>query len=372
MELESADVHRLSVPMRGSYGSAHHREFTTMESTLVVLTDTDGRRGIGTADATPGYSRQTHDDIQRSLTDHILPSLLDRNPRHPNGLDALLREFHGIPNAKCAVEMAWLDLYCRRDDRPLHGLLNGPLQERVALNGWVGIDTPAEMASEARTWRDDGYQSVKIKLSGDPEGDIERVQAVCDAVADEMQVRADVNAGYDVETAIDVARRLESLPLVHLEQPVPKDDIAGLAAVTESTTTTIMADECIQTAGDAFEVLKGEAADRIKVKALRLGGLFGTRRVQDAADLAGVECVLGHGFGLTPATSAELQLAATQSNVFEGVECVGPLKMQVEPFEPAIDFEDGTAVLPDGPGLGVDLAGDELDEFVTQSARVER
>ncbi len=357
--------------MNASYGSAHHREFTTMESVLVVL-EGDGIRGVGTADATPGYSRQTHDEIAESLLEDLLPALLDAQPAHPNALADLLADAREAPNAACALEMAYLDWFGRRHEQSLADMLWGARRRRVPLNGWVGIDDPDAMAAAAREWYEEGYRSLKIKLSGDPDEDVARVRAVCDAVADDgMAVRADVNAGYDVETAIRVARELESLPLVHLEQPVPKDDIEGLGRVTRSTSTAIMADECILTPADAFEILRTGAADRIKVKILRMGGVRQTREVLDAAALAGVSCVLGHGFGLTPATSAECQLAAAHDNVFGPIESVGPLKMREEPFS-ELAFEAGHALLPEGDGLGVELDEAAIDRFADSSRTVER
>lgn len=369
-EVESVQVVRLAVPMSGSFGSAHHRDFTTMDSVLVVLDTTDGVRGVGTADATPGYSVQTHDEIEESLRCDVLPALFAAQPSHPNDLLACFTPFEDAPNAACAVELAYLDAYCRSRNESLSDLLWGALNHRIPLNGWVGIDEPEAMADDARSWRDRGFESLKIKLAGEPDRDIERARVVCAAVGDDVAVRADVNAGYTVEEAIRVARAMEDLPLVHLEQPVSKTDLEGLARVTASTTTPIMADECILTPADAFEIVRRGAADRIKVKILRMGGVLRTRQVLDAAALAGVECVLGHGFGLTPATSAELQLAAAHDNVFGPVESVGPLKMSDEPFD-ELTIDDGVAALPSESGLGTALVDDALETYATSSWRVD-
>jgi L-alanine-DL-glutamate epimerase-like enolase superfamily enzyme len=369
VSLESATVHRLRVPMSGSYGSAHHRDFTEMESTLVVV-EGAGRRGIGTADATPGYSLQTHDGIESSLLEDLLPELFEATVSTPNDLRDALGTVDGGMNAKCALESAVLDWLCRRDDESLSDLLYGRRRDRVPLNGWVGIDDPEAMADDAAGWRDHGYTSLKMKLDGEPEVDVERVAAVCDRVGDDVAVRTDVNEGYTVEESIRVARKLEAYPVVHLEQPVPSGDLDGLRRVTESTETAIMADECIHTARDAFEVISRGAADRIKLKALRMGGVFPTRRVLDAAAVADVSCVVGHGFGLTPATSAEVGLAATHDNVFGPLESVGPLKMADEPFSP-LDVSEGSVTVPTGPGLGTTLDDARLDEFAVRSRAFE-
>lgn len=369
MTLDSATVYRLEVPMKGSFGDAHHQDFRNMESVLVVLRG-EGEIGIGTADATPGYSIQTHDDIQSTLVDELLPRTLDVNPTNPNRFHGAVGGIEDAPNALCALEMAYLDWYGKRHGRTVSELLAGDRRTRIPLNGWVGIDTPEAMAADAREWLSRGFDSLKIKLGGDPVADVARVDAVCDAVGDDVDVRADANTAYDVGTAIDVARELEQYPLVHLEQPVPEDDIEGLKRVTEASSTPIMADECIFTPQDAYEILRREAADRIKVKILRMGGVFNTRQVLDTAALAGISCVVGHGYGLAPATSAELALAATHTNVFGNLESVGQLKMVDEPFS-RLQIESGGATLPAGHGLGIDLHEASLPEFADQSQTLE-
>lgn len=369
MNVNSADVHRIEVPMSSSFGSAHHENFAAMESVIVILTDEEGNRGIGTADATPGYSLQTHEEILSSLTEKLLPEIVRSQPANPNELLELFNSVSESYNAKCAAEMAFLDLYSQRRGHPFGDVIGGVTQEYVPLNGWVGIDTPENMAAGARRWRDKGYQSLKIKLSGDPETDIERVHAVCDSVGDDVDVRADANTAYDVDTAIEVAQELEAYPLEHLEQPVSMDNINDLAAVTKATSTPIMADESITSVRDVYNILCCNAADRIKIKILRIGGVLRTWQALDITAAANVPCVVGHGFGLLPATSAELQLTAAHSNIHGGVEAVGMLKMAKQPFTSSIEIADGSASVPKEAGLGVNLTGN-IDQFSVSSLTI--
>src|SRR5436305_291570 len=70
-----------------------------------------------------------------------------------------------------------------------------------------------------------------------------------------------------------------------------------------------------------------EAADIVKVKVMKQGGLLRCLRAIDMAEAAGIRCVIGHGFGLTLNTLAELHVAAVSANVLDGCECVGPTKL---------------------------------------------
>jgi muconate cycloisomerase len=361
MRIDDFGVVQLEVPMRGTYASSKHADLSTMESVLVTLETADGERGIATADPSPGYSRQTPTDIVEEL-ERALAALLDDPPTHPNGLRTRL---DGLgTNAAFAAETAFLDLYGREYGMSMAELFGGTDRVEEPLNAWVGIDDPDAMADEVVDWFDRGFRSCKLKLSGDLDADGARVRTVCDRVDDRMAVRADVNGGYDdVDAAIELARAVEPFDLVHLEQPVPQEDLDGLARLTDSTSTTIMADEPVTDLDALFDILRRGAADRVKLKVLRLGGLRACRTGIDIAAAAGVRPVVGHGFCTSPAAAAELALVAATDDVFRPAETVGPLKMADEPFEPALSMADGTVQLPDGPGLGVRLDDDALDRF---------
>lgn len=371
MNLDKAVLHRLEVPMKSSYRASVH-DFSVMDAVLVILETADGTRGIGTADPSPGYSIQTPDQIWDALDEQIVPQFLSARPQSLSEATGMLTATLGNENAKCAVEMAFLDLCGRFEGQSVASFLGGTTRESERLNAWIGVDTPESMADNAREWQGRGFDSLKLKLDGTPERDIERVRTVIDAVGSEMQVRADVNGAYDVETAIDVAQKLEGDELAHLEQPVPGEDIDGLEEVTRSTSTTIMADECLLTPDHIQEVLRREAADRLKLKPLRLGGLSPADDALRTAAEHSIDCVVGHGFGLMPATSAELQLTTNHENVFRPIESVGLLKMADEPFEWAHTYEQGTIRLDGQDGLGVRLLDDRLPEFSRERREITR
>ena len=78
------------------------------------------------------------------------------------------------------------------------------------------------------------------------------------------------------------------------------------------------------------------------------------------AEAAGIRCVIGHGFGLTINTLAELHVAASCGNIMDGCESVGPLKMAGDVVEQPLDLQGGRVPVPDGAGLGAELSAAEL------------
>ena len=90
----------------------------------------------------------------------------------------------------------------------------------------IAVDTPAEMAAMAKKFVN--YAILKIKLAGDGQ-DMERLAAIR-AARPEVKLRVDANAGWKAEDAVVLVRELERFDLEMIEQPVEKEDIAGMGS----------------------------------------------------------------------------------------------------------------------------------------------
>jgi muconate cycloisomerase len=170
-----------------------------------------------------------------------------------------------------------------------------------------------------------------------------------------MALRVDFNESLTPEEAVPVIRALVPYDLTLVEQPVPRDRIDALAAIRRQISIPLMADESVTSPASLIEIVKREAADIVKVKAMKQGGLLRTRSMIDCAEAAGLRVVIGHGFGLTLSTLAEATLAATSAAVLPGCEAVGPLKMSADVVTDPIDLGHGVVKLPDTPGLGATI-----------------
>jgi L-alanine-DL-glutamate epimerase-like enolase superfamily enzyme len=114
-----------------------------------------------------------------------------------------------------------------------------------------------------------------------------------------MDIRVDGNEGYDADTAIRLGRAIAPYGIALLEQPVPRKDLEALARVRRAIDIPVMADEAIEGLDTLVAVIRLEAADIVKVKVMKQGGLLRCLRAIDMAEAAGIRCVIGHGFGLS-------------------------------------------------------------------------
>jgi len=359
MRITGIDIHPLRIPLKGVFRNAHDTK--TLQDSIVVRVRTDeGATGLGNVDPDPGHSEESFGETLKAVR-ALAPDLTGRDPLNLSAASELMdRCLPRHLDAKAALDMALFDLKGRVLDQPVHSLLGGKLRDEVRLNGWIGLLEPDEAARDALRWRDAGFGSVKIKLGSGVESDRDRVAAVRDAVGGGLSLRVDANEAYGVDDAIRLAKALAPLDVALLEQPVSRADYDGLARVRRGIDIPVMADEAIVGPETLVEVIRKEAADIVKVKVMKQGGITRTVRMVHMAEAAGIRCVIGHGFGLTINTLAEIHVAASCANIMDGCESVGPLKMAGDVVAQPLDLQGGRVRVPDGPGLDAELAESDL------------
>lgn len=345
----------LKEPVTGVHGVT-----SVQKSLLVRVVSDDGVEGWGDVDPTPGYTLESIDDIHADA-ERLAPALVGMDPFNTHRALAVMDEtLKGAFEAKAAIEMALLDLKGRALGVPVHSLLGGRLIDEVQLNAWIGAVPPEKAAREAADWLARGFTTAKIKISGPGGVGIDRVAAVRAAVGGKMALRVDFNESLAPNEAVSFIRALVPYDLTLVEQPVPRDRIDALAEIRRQITIPLMADESVTSPASLIEIIKREAADIVKVKAMKQGGLLRTRSMVECAAAAGLRVVIGHGFGLALSTLAEATLAATSAAVLPGCEAVGPLKMSADVVTAPLDLNHGILKLPDTPGLGATIDPDAL------------
>lgn len=351
----------LATPVRGVHGTT-----SVQRSVLVRVTTDSGVEGWGNVDPTPGYSRVTAVDIHDAVA-RLAPGLVGTDPFNLHQALAIMDAgAAGSSEATAAIEMALLDVKGRALGVPVHSLLGGALTGEVTLNAWIGTVPPDQAAREAAQWVRRGFTTAKIKVNGSGDEGIARVAAVRETVGKAMALRVDFNESLPRADAVAFIRRLEPYALTLVEQPLPRADIAGLAEIRRGIGIPLMADESVTGPASLMDIIRREAADLVKVKVMKQGGLHRTREMIACAAAAGLRVVIGHGFGLTLSTLAEAAVAATSAAVLPGCEAVGPLKMAGDVVGDPVVLDSGVIRLPEGPGLGATVDPDALKRYTVE------
>lgn len=337
----------------------------TTKCVVVRITASDGSIGISSIeDAAAVKSPETAPELIDTIRRRVAPALVSHDVININRLIELLDKLTPAqPAAGAVVEMACIDLVCHVLGVPLHVYLGGAVKDTVQFNGWIGMLSPDEAATEARRWLKAGFKSTKIKVGSGITEDCDRIAAVRDAVGNKMELRIDANLQYDAEKSLKLCRAAKQFDLQLFEQPAAKDDLPGLARVRREGGIPVMADETVTNHESLVRVIKADCADFVKFGIKQVGGILQAARMLATAEAAGLPVVIGHGFGLDPSTIAETMLATTSRNVLPGLECVGPLKVTDTIATTRLDISSGSLSLPLQPGVGIALDDNKLKQY---------
>ncbi len=363
MQISKIEVFPVKVPLKKPAESAHGPTID-QDSVVVRVLSTNGDYGIGSVEPTSGYDEESMAVIIEAIENRLTSSMIGADPFHirkiVEGMDS---DINGHPGSKAAIEMALFDLLGKSLGVPLHVLLGGRVKDVIYLNGWIGLLEPEEAKREARELLDKGFRSVKVKINDDLVAAVKRVEAVRSVAKNKMEIRVDANESLDLEKSEKVTIGLEPFDITYLEQPFPRKYLDNFAKLSKLSPVKLMADESIKDLGTLMEILKSGGAQFVKVKIQKMGGILKTCQAVQIAEAFGIPVILGHGFGLTTSTLAEIHIAASTNAIIDGCESVGPMKMAGDIVKEPLIMDSGVVKVPATPGIGVDLDETKLKKY---------
>jgi O-succinylbenzoate synthase len=221
----------------------------------------------------------------------------------------------------------------------------------------LGIaDTTDELRAQVDEHLAQGYLRIKLKIM--PGIDVERVRAIREDHPD-IALSVDANAAYGPED-LDIFRALDELELLMIEQPMHHEDLVRHAALQAELRTPICLDESIRSAADAAAAIELGACRIVNIKQGRVGGVLEARRVHDVASAVGVPVWCGGMLETGIGRATNLALAALPGFTLPGDTSASARYFPEDLTEPFVLQADGTMVVPQGPGLGVDPRADRL------------
>lgn len=356
-----------AVPVRVPRTRASRSAFGLRNSTEagIVYVDTDeGSTGIGEISLI--WWRQGSGlcaDVNRLLA----PALEGQDPTRIALLVRRMRQVlpsrHDAP-AIAAVEMALHDLLGKALGIPVNLLLGGAVRESIELSISLHMAEPAAMAAEASEWAERGFRTMKIKMGREWKVDLAALAAVREAVGDQVALRIDVNEGWtSVPLAAGRLRQAADIGVHLVEQPLPANDIEGLAELRSRSDVPIAVDETVWSTEDALRVVKARAADTINVYVSEAGGLQGARSIADLAETAGLSYWIGSMPELGLGSAAIAHLAATLPGLTLASDACGFIYHAADILAEPLELADGRLHVPTAPGLGVEVDPAAVEHF---------
>src|SRR5712692_235056 len=242
--------------------------------------------------------------------------------------------------ARAALSAALHDLVGKQLGQPVWRLWGLDPARAPRSSFTIGLDTPEKMRQ--KVFEASSYPILKIKLGTDRDEVI--LKTVRDAT--DKPLRVDANAGWTRERALQMLPLLKEQGVEFVEQPLPPDDLEGLAALRRRGILPVVVDESCIVASD-IPRLSG-VVDGINIKLAKCGSLREALRMIATARAHGMLVMVG----CMIETSLGITAAAHFTPLVDAADLDGAALSANDPFVGAT-IEGGQIRLPTGPGLGV-------------------
>ncbi len=288
-----------------------------------------------------------------------------------------------------AIETALWDVAGKALNVPVYQLLGGKFRDKIRVYCDTALyqrtlPKPQDFADAATKAKSMGFNAMKFDLdqANDPNkydaynwtaspGELQRmyeqISAAREAVGPKIDILVDMHGRYDAVTGHAVAKKLEPLNLLWLEEPIPAENIEAYKLISESTTTPIAVGENQYLAYGFRRMLEIGAVDIVMPDLQKTGGLGEGQRIANLANL--------YYTPFAPHMVASFLGAMASCHVCASVPNFLILEWQsyfhTDPMFKEIVTYDGEWVkdsfitLSEKPGIGVEINEDAMKKYAT-------
>ena len=284
------------------------------------------------------------------------------------------------------IDMAVHDAAARTLDIPLFSLLGGSFRDRVKVyvsSIFVDSSDPSLAYSDVEDYLRKGYKALKFygwdDFGTEPSRDTEILRELRRRAGEGVDLMLDLGRPCSLAEAIKVARMIESsaADIYWWEEPLSTtDDADSMAQLTARTDLRIAAGEADLTAFAFRDLIGRRVVDLLQPDLSWVGGLTEGRRIAEMARLANIP-VVPHNWGTAVNFAASIHLVASMPQGFlceypisrrdwgqGGVDRPSPMMTKLA-RNPVV-VEDGFAIVPTGPGLGIELDEEAVTEYTIE------
>lgn len=268
--------------------------------------------------------------------------------------------------ALSAVDMALWDIKGKALGVPVYELLGGRTRDKVVCYPHnVEQSNINDLIASCRTTADAKWKFVRWGLS-DPDGGnifepartvrhgIECVAAVREALGEQIEILVDVHTRLDPPASIEFCKGVEPYRPFFIEDPLRSEYPSSLRLLRQRTSTPIAIGEHFTSKWEFRQPIEEDLMDYCRLDVSVVGGLTEARKVAAWCETHYIALAPHnpYGPGVTAAT-LHLCLASPNVGVMELASPPGTVLTDIFPVQ--VPFDDGHLLVPDRPGLGIEL-----------------
>jgi galactonate dehydratase len=290
-----------------------------------------------------------------------------------------------IMGALSAIDIALWDIAGKFFDVPTYQLLGGKTRDKARVYYHVFGDTREKLVQGCRDAKALGFTAVGhltpfldedhgvpfFKTHVDKMRDaIDTVAAYRDAVGRDVDLCIEIHRRLAPAEAIVLARGIEEFHPFFYEDPILPDSFDAMALVAQNIHIPIATGERLHTIYEFQALLARGAVQYVRPDVCMAGGLTHCKKIAALAE--------AHHVGVVPhnplspvSTAACIQLAACIPNFALQEYPLGEGEApKSEIVKTTLRLENGFLIIPDGPGIGIELAEDAAERYPYKPRKV--
>ena len=348
----------------------------SQDDLLIIVETDDGVTGIGEVDSAPEAVKAIVDaDGSHAVALGLRELLVGEDPREVR--DLWWKMYRGLTyvgrrgialHAISGIDIALWDIKGKVEGKPVCDLIGSPTKSTIrAYASMLMPETPEEVADCVARARSAGFTAMKLgwgPLGRDADHDVRLARAAREAAGGcDVMIDAGLGYGRDARTAIRVARELEELDILWLEEPFEPDEYEAYAELADTVDIRIAAGEQDGTLWGFRELIERGRVDVVQPDVTRCGGITEVLRIAELAREHGVLTV-PHAWksGIIKAASLHVNAVLPDQPLQEYCISTSLINTQLTREQFRLDGEGHVAV-PEAPGLGVELDGEFVERF---------
>jgi len=343
---------KVNIPFKRKFSISHFTRAAS-ESVFVKVLLEDGSLGWGEALPRNYVTGETQDTVLLALDELFIPRVKGWDIGSFEELVDKLNEFKArkeTNNALCAIELALLDAYGCSFKRSISELFDNN-KDWVRYSGVVSLNSSVFSLLKMRLF---GFKDYKVKVKED----LSKIRRIKNILGN-AELRADVNAAWRTEEAMDKIARAETY-LSAIEEPV--DGIEATNDVAANSNIRIIADESLCTLSDAKK-LKNVI---FNIRIAKCGGLLKSQQIYYYAKDNGIKCILGCHVGESGVLTAAGRHFALGNDFLYHEGSYNRFLLEKDVTADLTFSKGGIAWPISGHGLGVEVDQDILRKYTVK------
>lgn len=291
MQIDKIDAYVVRLPLKKEMRLADI-PLQHIDSVFVRLTGGDL---VGWGEVMPGnepvLTAAWSNSVFLCLKDSLIPRVgRAKDVSSSQRLEEIVSQIRGNRHAKGVLDMAWWDMYARKQGKPLHQVLGGTRRQLPLGLTFDRMESHEDFFAELKRAEAEGFRRVTLKIR--PGWDINMLSAVRSEFP-RLMIQCDVEGALSMSTHSDTIYRFDDFFPLMLEQPLSSKEYVGHAMLQDALRVPICLDESVTTLHEAEIVVDLHSASVICLNAGRIGGLTTAKAIHDLCVTGDVHCYSG-------------------------------------------------------------------------------